>query len=374
MHVEPTLSARHGRHRAVGRDAPQRLHRREAGGVDGRAPGGNPERAARRDDVDPARADVHLLPDRSALGIDLEQVGAAAGDPERPGEQRHPLGGVTGERRDAGRPIRTRVEPDEPAIAVVHDPRRRALEDEIGRPVADLDAGRDAALRRCDPEHGSGGVVHDPHRPRADPDVVRRLGLERDPLDHPTRARSDAGERAEAVERPDGAEAGRHRDHRRVEADGAHDLPRPRGDLEYLGALLACDPGGRAVDRERHRRPVRAGRRAGPERRRARQAPRCSAGGRARHGRDEREKGDRGDGSATDGRHAVMLTARSASDPGPNAARSSCARRVPTARARAHRRRRVPCGTRAARARSRGATQRPGSRAGRRGCPRAGRR
>ena len=68
VHVEAAPGTRDGRHRAVRRDAPERLHRREAGRVDRGAPRRHPQRAAGGDDVDPARADVDVLPDGTALG------------------------------------------------------------------------------------------------------------------------------------------------------------------------------------------------------------------------------------------------------------------------------------------------------------------
>ena len=204
MHVEPAPSARHGRHRAVGRDAPQRLHRREAGRVDGRAPGGNPERAARRRR---RRSRSRRCP---------------------PAARPRPLSGSTWS-RSVPRPV-TQSDPASSAIrsgaspgSVVTrvgrfvrvssrtSPRSRwftthavvPVEDEIGRPVADLDAGRDAALSQV---RSGARLRRESSTTHTDPAPIQMLygawASSEIRLTHPTRARSDACERAERRRAP----------------------------------------------------------------------------------------------------------------------------------------------------------------------------
>src|SRR5919199_2638366 len=80
--VEPARRPRDRRDRPARRRHPhERVHRREAGRIDCGAPGRDEEIVAGRDEIDPARADLDRS-QRAVRRVQLQQVGAAPGDPE----------------------------------------------------------------------------------------------------------------------------------------------------------------------------------------------------------------------------------------------------------------------------------------------------
>ena len=109
--------------------------------------------------------------DGAGVRVDAEQVGAAAGDPERALRVDHPLRCVAGEPAERRRDVRRRVDPLERAVPVVDDPDPAGVLDERRGAVARRDRRNDAPGGRVVAQERARLVVRRPHGARGRPDV-----------------------------------------------------------------------------------------------------------------------------------------------------------------------------------------------------------
>jgi hypothetical protein len=134
-------------------------------------------------DVDAARADLERVLHRTVPGIDLQEIGAAAGDPDAAVRPDHALGRVARKNRELARAIRAQVDAVQHTVAVADHPGAAAAEDDVRGTVAHAWPAHDAVRARVDTDHRGSLIVRDPDRAAADPDVVRGRRAQEQALD-----------------------------------------------------------------------------------------------------------------------------------------------------------------------------------------------